>query len=73
MLGEIGKALIIFGLVLVAIGFILTFLPASRLGRLPGDFLIQRRGWSLYIPITTSILISLVLTLLLWIVTSLKK
>lgn len=66
---EIGRILIFLGLVLAAVGGIL-FLGASGripwLGRLPGDFLLQRRNVTFYFPLTTSILISLFLSLLFW-------
>jgi hypothetical protein len=63
------KLLIIAGLVLVGIGGLWYFLgpgPFSRLGRLPGDINIRRDNWSLHIPIVTSILLSLLATLLLY-------
>jgi len=68
-----GKALIIIGLVLFVLGLLLTFLPNTRLGRLPGDIVIRRENWSIYIPIVTSILLSVVLTLILWIVSWLRR
>jgi len=63
---SLGKMLILLGLVLALLGGLL--LLAGRipfLGRLPGDILIRRENWSFYIPLTTSIVISLLLTLLL--------
>ena len=57
-----GKALVLIGLVLVGLGLLMTLgLP---LGRLPGDFSVKRGNFSFYFPLTTSIIISLVLTLL---------
>lgn len=73
MLSEIGKALIFFGLVIVFLGIVLTFLPALKVGRLPGDVQFQKGNWTVYIPITTSILLSIFLSLLLWIIFSLRK
>lgn len=60
------KLLIIIGLVLVAIG--LAWLAGERLGlgRLPGDIVIEREGFRLYLPIMTSVIVSVVLTILLW-------
>jgi hypothetical protein len=58
--------LIIFGLFLVIFGAV--FLLAGRipwLGRLPGDIYIQRRNFTFYFPLATSILLSVVLSLLL--------
>lgn len=64
----IGKFLIIFGAIIIAIGGLL--LLSGRvpwLGRLPGDIVIQKRNFTFYFPLATSILLSLILTLLLWI------
>lgn len=64
---EFGKLLIVIGLVIVALGLVLTL--AGRipwLGNLPGDIAIRRENFSFYFPITTSILISVVLSLLFW-------
>lgn len=61
-----GKLLIIAGLVLVAVGVVWMLGERLGLGRLPGDILIERAGTRIYIPITTSLLISAVLSLVLW-------
>jgi Protein of unknown function (DUF2905) len=63
----IGKLLVLAGIVLVALG--LLFQLGGRLpwlGRLPGDIFVQREHFSFYFPITTSILVSVVLTVLFW-------
>jgi uncharacterized protein HemY len=58
-----GKALVIVGLVIAAIGAVMMLgLP---LGRLPGDFAVRRGNFSFYFPLTTSIIVSIVLTILL--------
>ncbi len=63
-----GRALIAIGLVMVVLGTILIFLPKIPfLGRLPGDIYIKKEGFVFYFPITTSILVSLILTLLFYI------
>ena len=62
---DLGKTLILFGGVLLGIGILLTLggkLP--WLGRLPGDIFIQRDNFSFYFPITTSVLVSMLLSLL---------
>jgi hypothetical protein len=57
--------LIIFGVVLALVGGLLLLVgKIPFLGRLPGDIVLRREHWSLYFPLTTSILISIVLTLL---------
>jgi uncharacterized membrane protein len=61
-----GRLLIILGVVLVVAGLAWPFIAKLGLGRLPGDLMIGRGNFRLYVPITTSILISLALTLILW-------
>jgi len=72
MFQSLGKILILFGALLFFFGLIL--LLADKIGgkipfigRLPGDILIQKRNFTFYFPLTTSILLSLILTLILWI------
>jgi len=61
------KWLITIGVVLVALGVLWPLLAKLGLGSLPGDIKWERKGFTFYFPITTSILISLVVTLILWI------
>jgi hypothetical protein len=66
-MSDLGKTLIFFGAVLLAIGLVLSF--AGKLpwiGNLPGDITIQRGRFTFYFPITTSILISIVLSLVVY-------
>jgi hypothetical protein len=60
------KLLIAIGLILVAIGLVWMLGERLGLGRLPGDIVIEREGMRIYIPIATSIIISIALSLLLW-------
>jgi hypothetical protein len=60
------KVLIGLGLVLVAVGLLWMLGERLGLGRLPGDIVIEREGMRIYIPIATSIIISIALSLLLW-------
>jgi hypothetical protein len=63
-----GRALIAIGIVLVVLGLIVTFgekLPI-RLGRLPGDIVIRGKNSVFYFPIVTSIVVSVLLSLLMW-------
>lgn len=62
-----GKLLIFFGILLVALGLIFSFgVKIPWLGHLPGDIYIRRESFSLYFPLTTCLLISLILTLVLY-------
>ena len=56
-----GRALIVLGVVLVLVGVLVQLFPS--LGRLPGDLRIERPGFTLYVPITTCLLLSAVLSL----------
>lgn len=60
------KFLIITGILIVLAGLLWPWLVKLPLGRLPGDIVIERPGFSFYFPITTSLLISLVASLLFW-------
>jgi uncharacterized protein HemY len=62
-----GKMLIGIGIVLILIGMIITLGPKIPwLGKLPGDISIQRGNFSFYLPLTTCIIISIIVTLLLY-------
>lgn len=60
------RFLIILGIVLVAAGLLWPLLQKLGLGRLPGDIVIEREGFRLYLPLGTSLLISLVLSAIFW-------
>lgn len=65
----LSRFLIVSGLVLIVAGLAVHYLPSvSMLGRLPGDIRIERPGVRFYFPVTTSILVSVVLSLILWLV-----
>ncbi|MBM3357486.1 MAG: DUF2905 domain-containing protein [Betaproteobacteria bacterium] len=61
------KWLITLGILLIALGLAWPLLAKLGLGSLPGDIKLERKGYTFYFPLTTSILVSLVVTLLLWI------
>ena len=66
---QLGRLLIIFGVVLIVVGALFMLgdkLPWLRLGRLPGDFSWGRGSVRIYFPLMTSILLSLLLTLIFW-------
>lgn len=60
------RMLILTGVVLIVAGVIWSVAERFGLGRLPGDIAIERESFRFYFPITTSIVISLVLSLLVW-------
>lgn len=67
---EIGRTLIALGVLLVVAGGLVLLLGRTGvpfgLGRLPGDVFVKRDGFTLYLPITSSILVSVVLSAILW-------
>jgi hypothetical protein len=63
---DVGRFLILAGIVLVVVGLLWPYLGRLGLGRLPGDIVVEREGFRLYVPITTSLLVSAVLTLGFW-------
>ncbi|MGH8512823.1 MAG: DUF2905 domain-containing protein [Gammaproteobacteria bacterium] len=60
------RVLITIGLLLVAIGLLWPWMTKLGLGRLPGDIVIERDGFKLYFPIVTGLLISLIVSAVLW-------
>jgi hypothetical protein len=60
------RALIVIGLVLLAIGLAWPWLSRLPFGRLPGDFSIERENFSFYFPLATSIVVSIVISVLIW-------
>ena len=70
---SLGRILVIAGVVLVTLGLLLYASPSiPLLGKLPGDLRIERPGLRLYIPITTCVVVSLVLSLALWLFSKLR-
>jgi len=72
---ELGRVLLILGIVLVGAGAVLVFgakLP-FRLGRLPGDIIYQGRNTTFYFPIVTCLVVSLALALFFWIINLFRR
>jgi hypothetical protein len=64
---HIGKILLVIGIVIAAFGgLLIVFGKIPWLGRLPGDVFVQRKNYTFYFPLATSLLISLLLTILFW-------
>ena len=68
-----GRILVITGIVLVAAGLLWPYLARLGLGRLPGDIAIRGEHGGFYFPIVTCMVLSLVLTLLVWLWQGLRK
>ena len=74
MYESIGKTLILFGGILAAIGILLIFAnKIPYIGKLSGDINIKKENFQIYIPITTSILISILLSAVLWLISFFNK
>ena len=74
-LRELGKLLLVFGALLLAAGALLVFgarLP-FRLGRLPGDIAYHGRNTTFYFPIVTCLVLSVALTLILWLLSYFRR
>ncbi len=69
-MAELGKVLIFFGVILVAVGLLLFFFGKTNLplGRLPGDILYRGKSTTVYFPLATSILLSVVLSILVYVI-----
>ena len=65
---SVSRVLIVFGLTLVALGLLWPIIGKLGLGRLPGDIVIERENFRLYLPLVTSLLVSVVLSLVLWLI-----
>lgn len=74
-MSEIGRLLIYFGILLIVIGVVVLALGRFHvpLGRLPGDMTWRGRGWTVSFPLATSVLLSVLLTLIFWIINRLHR
>jgi hypothetical protein len=72
---ELGKLLVVFGLVLVVAGIALMLLGRMNfpLGRLPGDFLYRGKNTTVYFPLATSVLVSVVLSTVLYVISRWRR
>ncbi|HMD13318.1 MAG TPA: DUF2905 domain-containing protein [Bacteroidota bacterium] len=69
-----GKILVVLGFIIVGVGIL--FMYSDKIpfvGRLPGDISIKKENFHLYVPITTSIIISIVLSLIIWVISFFSK
>lgn len=72
---RLGKGLIVLGIFVVVAGIIVWLFGDKLrwLGRLPGDIRVERENFKFYMPITTMIIISIVLSVILWLIRNLNK
>jgi hypothetical protein len=63
---DVSRVLIGLGIVLLAVGLLWPLMAKLGLGRLPGDIVIERENFTLYIPLVTSLVLSVVLSLAFW-------
>lgn len=63
-MNQLGRSLVVIGVLLAVVGVVLIVAGKLGLGRLPGDIVIERKNFSVHVPLVTSIVISLVLTVL---------
>lgn len=65
----VGRYLIIIGIAVIALGVLFTFAPKlPYIGRLPGDIFIKRDNFTIYIPIATSVIVSILLSVILYVI-----
>jgi hypothetical protein len=66
--GQFGKWLIVLGLVIISLGVIMMVFGKIGLFKLPGDLEFGGKNWRFYLPLASSILLSIILTVILWLV-----
>ena len=72
-MGDLAKTLIILGVILVIAGLVmLAMQKTSFLHKLPGDVVVKKEHYTLYIPLTTSIIISIIISLILYLIGKLR-
>ncbi|MFZ0288313.1 MAG: DUF2905 domain-containing protein [Candidatus Sulfotelmatobacter sp.] len=74
-MADLGKLLVLFGVILVAAGLVLILLGRTNLplGRLPGDLLYRGKNTTVYFPLATSLLLSIVLSLVLYLINHFRR
>jgi len=75
MVLNLGKLIIVLGAILMAVGLLLMLLgwTGFPVGRLPGDIIYRRRNFAFYFPLTTSILLSIVLSLIVYFLSRMQR
>jgi hypothetical protein len=70
---QIGKWLIAAGIIIAVVGVLVMLLGRVGLFKLPGDLQFGSKNWRIYIPIASSILLSIILTLILWLISRFRR
>jgi len=72
-MNDLAKGIILFGSALIVVGLVLMLFPKiSSFGRIPGDFLIKRENFIFSIPLTTSIVVSILISLILYLISKFR-
>ena len=72
-MGEMAKIVILIGAVLIVIGLVMLVLPRFLFpGKLPGDILIKKEHFTFYFPLSTSIVISIIISLILYLISKFR-
>jgi len=70
---QIGKWLILFGVVIIVVGVLITVLGRLGLFKLPGDLELVGKNWRIYLPIASCLIISIILTIIFWLIRYLRR
>jgi hypothetical protein len=70
---QFGKWLVAAGAIIIVVGLLVMLLGRIGLFRLPGDLSFGGRNWRIYFPIASSILLSILLTLILWLISHFRR
>jgi len=70
---QIGKWLIFTGIFIVVLGVLFNLLGQAGLFKLPGDLQFGSKNWKIYIPVASCLIISIILTLILWLINYLRR
>ena len=73
MFQQLGKWLLVAGLVVAALGGVIYLLGRLGVARLPGDLTFGGKNWRVYLPIGTCIVLSIVLSLIMWLISRLRR
>lgn len=70
---QLGKLILLTGIVISIVGVVIILLSKTGLFKLPGDMYFEGKNWKVYFPVVSCLVISIVLTVILWIISYLRK